>query len=84
MSSQISTSHGPNYSGSMTNHKDVPSYLSRNNQFIKRKSGHSSKDKHLKNTFSTKFKQNFKNFTNQIKSDQKNLTSKLTRIGRNK
>ena len=69
----------------MTNNKDVHSYVSRNNQFIKRKSGNmSSKDKNLKNTFSNKFKQNFRNFTNQIKNDQKNLTSKLTRIGRNK
>jgi hypothetical protein len=80
-----SGNHGPNYSGSMTNHKDLPSYLERNQKFMKRKSGNSgSKDKSLKNAFSSKFKQNFKNFTNQIKIDQKNINSKITRIGKNK
>lgn len=74
-----------NYSSSLTNHKDVPSYMGKNGQFIRRKSGSSSsKDKQLKNTFSTRYKQTFKNFTNQIKSDQKKLTNKLTKIGRNK
>ena len=49
MSNQGSGHHGSNYSGSMTNHKDIPSYLDQNHKFIKRKSGNSgSKDKPLK------------------------------------
>ena len=79
-SAQGNSISGPNYSGSLTNHKDSHSYMRHNHQFVKRKQGNSnSREKPKKKHFSSKFIQNF---TTRIKKDQKSLNGKINKIDR--